>query len=477
MEIADLRHLLRRLTFASTPDAERALRAADAGRIVATLFAGARKAAAPALPPAVAGAWTNSALRVAGMPAAKYDELRAAQLGAAQRGIEELRQWWLRGMIAGPAPLRETLVLFFQGVFGSSATTVEIPHAVHGCNALLRETCLGTVPALVERLVVDPAMMIQIGMDAHGKARVSDRPAKLILDYWTVGAGAYADADVEELSRALTGWTLAAPRGQEPSGAVDPQAPRPARRTGLVPMFDPREFDAGTKTILGASGAFDARGAIAHLARHPATARRFSRYLLQYFGVTDARRRLEDRLTTTYTATGGSIEALVRDIVTSTEFSSPESRWTLIKSPVHLAVAACRQLEISSPPLGDISRWLTAAGQTLFETPNSGEGGWPGDRAWVTPPDRLAIRYQLPVVLAGQAPALGIRSDRNRTAASAAVPVGAALNEVSTKALIERLDPAPGIDTSAIDRAAAAAPERRSEVIRRVMMTPEYQVA
>ena len=36
-------------------------------------------------------------------------------------------------------------------------------------------------------------MMMQIGMDEHFRARVSDRPAKLILDHWTVGAGAYSD--------------------------------------------------------------------------------------------------------------------------------------------------------------------------------------------------------------------------------------------------------------------------------------------
>ena len=45
---------------------------------------------------------------------------------------------------------------------------------------------------------------MQIGMDEHFRARVSDRPAKLILDHWTVGAGAYSDSDVENLSRALT---------------------------------------------------------------------------------------------------------------------------------------------------------------------------------------------------------------------------------------------------------------------------------
>jgi uncharacterized protein (DUF1800 family) len=477
MDLADLRHLLRRLTFAATPAMEREFRDVTADRVVATLFGDARKAALPAAPDVVRGAWRNSALRVAGMTAAQYDSARAAQTIAAQQDIERLRQWWLGEMAGGAAPLRENLVLFFQGVFGSSTTSVDIAHALYGCNALVREASLGTIPALLDRLVLDAAMMMQIGMDDHGKERVSDRPAKLILDHWTVGAGEYSDADVENLSRALTGWQLAAPRGQEPSAALDPQAARPGRRTGLMPAFDPQQFDRGSKTILGTTRDFDARSAMALLAQHPATARRFSRQLLRFLGVEDPRQRLEARLAATYAATGGSVEALVRDVVTSREFSSAESRWTLIKSPVHLAVGACRQLEIASPPLAGISRWSTAAGQTLFDTPNSGEGGWPGDRAWVTPPDRLAIRYQLPVVLSGRVPPLGIRSERQAQPSPMTVRVGASLQNASAAALLARLDPAPGLEASRLQRGASEAGDRGSEIIRLVMMTPEYQVA
>jgi hypothetical protein len=134
---------------------------------------------------------------------------------------------------------------------------------------------------------------------------------------------------------------------------------------------------------------------------------------------------------------------------------------------------------MAAPALPEISRWLTAAGQTLFDTPNAGEGGWPGDQAWVTPPDRLAIRYQLPIVLSGQAPPLGIRLERRVQAPAIVLKVGTSLQTASSGGLIERLDPAPGLDRSAIERTAStmSPTARRFEIIRRVMMTPEYQVA
>lgn len=482
MEVAERRHFLRRFMFAATPAAERTLGSLSAEPVLAALIAAARRTPEPRPPDFVDGTWTNSALRTAGTPAAEADRARKAQVESARTDIERLRQWWLAEMIAGAAPLRENLVLFFHGLVGSSTAAVDIPHALHGCNARLRRACLDTVPSLLDALVVDPAMMIQIGMDEHGLDRVSDRPAKLILDHWTVGAGEYADADVENLSRALTGWVLRAAPSQEPAVKLDPRAPRVARRTGLTPTFDPREFDAEPKTILGMTRNFDARSAIAFLARQPATARRISRELIHYLGIEDPKKQLEQRLASTYLATGGSVEALLRAIAAADEFWSSESRWTLIKSPVHLAVGACRQLELRQPPVVELSVWLAAAGQTLFDTPNSGEGGWPGQDGWVTPPDRLAIRYQLPVVLSGRRPPFGLAASRTGDDSKAdglEIPLAASLRTASRSTLVSRLDPGPGVDLGGIDRAASrVGPERRStEIVRRIMTTPQYQVA
>ena len=132
-------------------------------------------------------------------------------------------------MIAGPAPLRENLALFFQGTIGSS-TFGDAPQALHGVNALLRRSALGTIPALLEQLVVDPAMILQLGIDEYRRDKegnLFDRPARLLLNNWTVGAGAYAESDVAALSRALTGWILLPPKGAAPSNG---RASLPAAR-------------------------------------------------------------------------------------------------------------------------------------------------------------------------------------------------------------------------------------------------------
>ncbi len=482
LHAAERRHLLRRLAFTATPELDRAVRGMSADEALSVLVRAARDAPYPQRPQAANGIWSNPALRFASLSDEEFEAIVDRQAERARAATGEVRRWWLAELLTAPAPLRENLVPFLHGVFGSSTGAVDAPHALHGRQRPAPPRCLGTVPDLLASLVVDPAMMIQIGMDGHGRLRVSDRPAKLILDHWTVGEGAYEPRDIEELSKALTGWLLVAPEGRGPTRPLDPRAPRAARRTGLVPTFRPAEFDAGPKTILGRTHPFDAHSAVRWLASHEATARRFGRLLMTHLGVEDRDAGLETRLLNAYRTTGGSIEAMLRKVVRSDAFWSESSRWTLIKSPIHLAAGACRQLGIASPPLAAIDRWLRASGQTLLDTPNNGEGGWPGQEAWVTPAARLAVRYHLAAALAGRLPPLGLERPSPSTdeaAAAFTVPIATTLREASAAELLERLDPAPGLDAGSIERevAGVSSPAGPSVFIRRVMMSPHYQLA
>jgi hypothetical protein len=178
-----------------------------------------------------------------------------------------------------------------------------------------------------------------------------------------------------------------------------------------------------------------------------------------------------------YRATDGSIEALVKQIARSEEFWSEASRWSLIKSPVQLAVGACRQLEIGEPPLAEINAWLMASGQKLFDTPNFGDGGWPGQKAWVTPPDRLAVRYQLGLVLSGRSPELGFTATGSPAGSGRPVP-GKAMRGATAGALLARLDLAPGLDLPEVERLTGSdAKTGTSHAVRHMMATPQYQLA
>ena len=174
-----MRHLLRRLTFAATPETERALTGKRVDDAFDTLVSTTKKAAAPTPPAFATKPWKNTALRTPGMTSQEYQTLRIATAEASQRDIEQLRQWWLREMVAGPAPLRENLALFVQGTIGSSSFG-DAPQVLHGVNALMRRSVLGTIPDLLEQLIVDPAMILQLGIDEYRRDKdnkLFDRPA------------------------------------------------------------------------------------------------------------------------------------------------------------------------------------------------------------------------------------------------------------------------------------------------------------
>jgi len=135
-------------------------------------------------------------------------------------------------------------------------------------------------------------------------------------------------------------------------------------------------------------------------------------------------------------------------------------------------------LEYTEPPLAALSAWLVSTGQTLFQTPNFGDMGWPGHEDWVTPAERLAVRYQLASVLMGNMPRLGIATTEAAPPA-AKQSFGRRLQNTTAAALLERLDPAPGVELSEIERrvASVASESRIDETIKQILATRQYQLA
>lgn len=446
---SDRRHFLRRFVFSATPDLENAVQSRTPAEAVGLLIDAAKNAPSPPVPVA-RGKWVNRALRYPDTTPSQLTALNNEVAKANLQAAEQIREAWLQEMISGPAPLRENLVLFLHSVFGGSFRTIDGPQALYGYLSVLRNGCLGTIPDLVDALALDPGMMMQENYDEARKELPSEYSARQILDKWTVGPKNYTDKDAQELARALTGWVLEAAPGDGPIKALDPRGFRANRRTGLVPTLQTDLVDDEPKTIFGVTRNFSLREAVRFAATQKAAGRQWSRLMIRYFGVSDSAGKLETKLAAIYESSKGSVEAMLRELATSDEFWSDDSRWLLIKSPVHLAVAACRQLGLSQPPIPAISAWLATAGHRLLDAPKQGAEGWAGQQTWLDPADRLAARYELGDILA--------KAD---------------LRGVSIRDCIDRLDPAPGLDRRSIERNSKQA----RDAARQVLATPESQVA
>ncbi|MEL6429765.1 MAG: DUF1800 family protein [Planctomycetota bacterium] len=430
--------------------------------------------------------WVNPALRLVSSDAMALieSERSATERCAVETG--QLEVLLIDELCAGSAPLRGTMTLFFLSLFGKSHRAVGTSKAMWEYVYLLQRYALTSIPSLLRALVLAPASLIQHGYDG-GHRRLPPRlAATRILDHWLVGPGQYSEADAEALARALTGWSLEAPPGRSMPSDIDPRGARKNQRTGLVPRFDPERFDGREKTILGSTGDFDALRALDVLALHPRCAAFYAERLIGYFGVVDPNGRLLNDLTRVYLDRSGDVSALLETLVCSDEFGSTASRWQLIKSPVHLAVGACRAMDVAPRRGPNVRRWLKACGPSLLDAPMRGAEPWPAGRDWLLPAARLAARYRLGEALFGAPSALGLRSREVEAgrADSAVVPWMDELDADGDAArvvdgVLERLDPAPGLRPTLLAAAANGTPglglARR--VVLRLFSTPEFQLA
>ena len=230
----------------------------------------------------------------------------------------------------------------------------------------------GSHPAMLEFL--DNRLSIGPGSSA-GKRRgrgLNENLAREILELHTLGvSGGYAQADVTNLARIITGWTVVG-------------------REALLGFPGSFAFNAGlhepgAHQLLGRSyeqpGKAQGLAALSDLAHHPATARFIAFKLARHFVADVPPPGLVDLLAQIFRRTEGDLAAVSRALIESDEAWGAEQ--TKMRSPQEFLIASFRALG-RKPDFGQIVGPLTAMGQMLWQP--GGPNGYPdtGD-AWATP--------------------------------------------------------------------------------------------
>lgn len=184
-----------------------------------------------------------------------------------------------------------------------------------------------------------------------------------LLELHTLGVdGGYTQADVIDVARALTGWTIENPR--EGGGF----------------LFRPESHDAEAKLVLGHAlppgrGIEDGNDVLDILAKHPSTARYIATKLAQRFVADTPSAALVARTAKVFRDSDGDIRATVRAIVTSPEFFARTSYRSKIKSPFEYVVSMRRAIDALPDTTARTAQAMGRLGQPLWgkQTPN----GWP----------------------------------------------------------------------------------------------------
>ncbi len=213
---------------------------------------------------------------------------------------------------------------------------------------------------------------------------LNENLAREILELHTLGVsgggaayggwGGYAQADVTEFARVLTGWRV--PLRE----LVDAPAGTPTAR------FDPAWHEPGAKTILGKryrEGPDALREVLHDLAGHPSTARFVCTKLARHVVADEPPPSLVARLESSWRDSNGDLPAVYRTLVGSPEAWLPQA--SKLRTPEEFVIGSVRLLGLGDRAFERIpDGGITALGQRVQAAPSP--AGWP-DKAeeWLGP--------------------------------------------------------------------------------------------
>lgn len=347
-----------------------------------------------------AGVRWNAPSGAAGIPA--LSSYRKQLLDARQEGFgKEADARFLVATTTG-TPFLERLVHFWSNHFAVSVDKfLSQPFAAPMEREAIRPHVTGRFADLLLAVETHPAMLLyldnfrSIGLnsrtaqrikagtatqqetDEHQATGMNENLGRECMELHTVGVhGGYQQADVIEVSRALTGWSVPFPTELADGGR--------APSTAFVFRNDAHE--PGARHVMGhtfaEAGLEQGKAVLEFLARQPATAAHLSRQLAQHFVADDPPESLVNRMAKAYLDHDTSLAAVYAVLIKSPEAWGPHAR--KFKTPQDFVLSALRVAQI---PIGHgmsqaVLNILTALGEPLFE-PRSPAGFPDAGTHWV----------------------------------------------------------------------------------------------
>ena len=241
---------------------------------------------------------------------------------------------------------------------------------------VIRPNALGKFEDLLEAVAHSPAMMLYLdnsesmGPDSPAAERaklqqernpskkkidegLNENYARELMELHTLGVnGGYTQADVIQVARILTGWT------------VD----QPAR--GGPFQYNENRHEPGSSKVMGQKfkddGEREGEELLHFLVTRPATAQLISRKLAVRFVSDDPPQALVDRMAKTYMSTGGDISAVLRTLFHSPEFWAASDYRAKVKTPLEFVVSAVRASNADVENYQPLENALRQMGMQLY---------------------------------------------------------------------------------------------------------------
>jgi uncharacterized protein (DUF1800 family) len=328
----------------------------------------------------------------------------------------------------------------------------------------IRPNALGKFPDLLLATARHPAMLMYLDNDesrrevSGGRRRrgLNENYARELLELHTLGVdGGYTQADVQNVARILTGWSV-------------------SRGSGYHYQFVRRAHDRDAKVVMGVefpAGEGEAEGVkmLGLLARHPSTARHIARRLCARFVEDMPPPGCVNAASAAYRESDGDIRHVLRAIIDEPSFWAARGR--KLKTPLELVASSARAL--SAMPDGSLalSKTLDRLGEPLLR--ERVPTGYPDTEPEWASSGGMLVRLSFASDLASnRVPGLEVRWAEQ-------APASLPLNELIARLGQQLIGAEPGAQTLAIVREEAGTIEdpeqRRAAVVALLLGSPEFQ--
>ncbi len=366
MGFDEARHLLNRTSFAAQVDEINEFANLTRAQALDRLLAETRRQASHPAP-----TWSQAYERPYQPDMTQQERMKANRRELVERGLE-LRTWWVAEMLSTPSPLTERMTLFWHNHFATSQQKARSATLMYRQNVLLRKYATGNFAAMLREVGKDPAMLIYLDGAQNRKGAPNENFAREVMELFTLGEGHYTEQDVKEAARAFTGWSIDRDSGEF--------------------RFRRPQHDDGVKKVFGHEGRFNGDDMITLLLQQTATSEFVVGKLWREFVSPDiasaANAASVKKLARDWRIANYEIKPLLREMLLTDAFWSPENRAVLVKSPVDLVIGSLRQFRFSVEDPAPFAVILRQLGQDLFNPPNV--KGWPGGVAWLNTSTLLA---------------------------------------------------------------------------------------
>jgi uncharacterized protein (DUF1800 family) len=282
-----------------------------------------------------------------------------------------------------PVGFVERLVAFWSNHFCVSVSKGQNVRITAGAfeREAIRPFVLGRFADMLQAVESHPAMQHyldnaqSIGPNSHAgqnsKRGLNENLPREILELHTLGVkGGYAQTDVTEFARVLTGWTVVGREGKlgEPGAFV----------------FNANAHEGGSRDLLGRhydeDGLAQGKAVLADLAASPATAQHISEKLARAFVADSPSPGIVGRLTQVFRKSDGDLRAVARTLLADNDaWTAPPTK---LRDPWQMLVAACRALGLE--PSDQVVRAMTQLGMPLW-APDGPNGFSDATDAWLSP--------------------------------------------------------------------------------------------